>query len=157
VEPTVFVTGGFQPTVAEIAPDHLVCCLRTHPNAQTVGGYVGVTESTDGGQTWSPIAVNGSRIENPDSGTDMVKLPNGHLVLLCNPQKQGRHRLTAFVSEDGGKTWPIHRDLENQLTGEFSYPAIICDARGTLHATYTYQRLTIKHACFDEEWIRAAP
>jgi predicted neuraminidase len=121
-----------------------------------VGKYVAVSESEDYGKTWSPIFKNTGNIENPDSGTDIVYTKSGNLLLICNPQMAGRQRLTVFLSEDKGKTWPISRDLEFDETkkGEFSYPAIIQTRDGKIHATYTHYRETIKHAEFDEDWIR---
>ena len=83
------------------------------------------------------------------------------------------------LSEDEGATWPWTRHLERdadggdaRAKGEYHYPSIIQAADGTLHATYSYfappasvtpdaqQRLprkSIKHAHFNEAWIRAQP
>lgn len=33
--------------------------------------------------------------------------------------------------------------------GEFSYPTLIVDGRGQIHISYTWNRLTIRHASVD--------
>jgi alpha-L-fucosidase len=47
-------------------------------------------------------------------------------------------------SEDG-ITWKELLVLENQSSGEFSYPAIIQAKDGSIHLTYTYNRKKIKY------------
>lgn len=44
-----------------------------------------------------------------------------------------------------GDTWKEMLVLEDQPSGEFSYPAIIRRSNGTIDITYTYNRETIKH------------
>ena len=84
-----------------------------------------------------------------------------------------------MISEDEGATWPFTRHLEReppstdpQQLGQYRYPSIIQARDGTLHATYSYFippaaakkdaegrviRKAIKHAHFNEAWIRARP
>jgi predicted neuraminidase len=80
------------------------------------------------------------------------------------------------LSDDEGATWRWTRYLERDADGaadaqrgEYHYPSIIQAADGTLHATYSYfappasvaadasgrlPRKAIKHAHFNEAWIR---
>ena len=101
---------------------------------------------------------------------------NGHWVLAHNDLEQGRWSLALSVSEDEGATWPWTRHLERDSPsddplqrGEYHYPSIMQAKDGTLHASYSYfiqpaaakkdaqgraVRKAIKHAHFNEAWIR---
>ncbi len=46
-------------------------------------------------------------------------------------------------------TWTDILTLENSLSGQFSYPAIIQSSDGTIHITYTYKREHIKYVVID--------
>ena len=147
IEPTSFIDGGvIQGSIAEIEPGKLICYMRA-TSGSTVGPYIAGSYSSDFGYTWTPIEKNSANIENPDSGVDLVKLKNGDLLLVCNPQAHGRYRLSIFRSHNNGKSWNLFMDLENDSTklAEFSYPAIIESNDGSVHVTYTYLRETIKH------------
>jgi predicted neuraminidase len=143
--------GNIQPTVLERKDGSLVTYMRENGPR----GKIRVSESTDHGLNWTP--VTSSTLPNPGAGIDGVRLANDHWVLIYNDLRTGRHRLAVSISEDEGKTWPITRHLENNVTGSFHYPAIIQGADGTIHAVYSYFLPTgksMKHAAFNEEWIR---
>ena len=91
------------------------------------------------------------------------------------PQTGKRAPLSIAISTDAGLTWPSVRDLEipdaaaraNTLsspgvgdtiqfpgTEEYSYPSVLQTPDGKLLVAYTYRRLAIKAARFDESWIR---
>jgi predicted neuraminidase len=141
--------GNIQPTVVQLADGSLLALMRR-------GGpppVLWASRSYDRGRTWSePI---NSSLPNPNAAAEMVRLANGHLVLAFNNVTHDRNLLTLAVSTDEGKTWPYKRDLENHDTGEFSYPSIIQARDGAIHVTYTYNRVNIKHAALNEEWIMA--
>lgn len=100
------------------------------------------TWSEDNGNTWSPIKA--TSLVNNNSGIDAVTLSNGKQLLICNPIKRGRNKLSLFISYDGRK-WKELLILEDQPKGEFSYPAIIQSKDGSIHITYTYNRIKIKY------------
>lgn len=68
--------------------------------------------------------------------------------------------------EDGGKTWPYIRNIQEgdgsclsnnsveKKNRELSYPSIKQGKDGKIHVTYTYYRQTIKYVCLTEEWIK---
>jgi predicted neuraminidase len=158
-EPDVMIKGGvIQPTVVEVDPKNkpgtIYCWMRTNEHTTNCPFLVGFAKSENYGHTWSDIAPMIDRIENPDSATDAVGLQNGHVVLVCNPRKTGRQQLTVFLSEDGGNTFPYRRDLEPIDGREYHYPAVIQTKDGMIHVAYTYARLNIKWATFDEAWIK---
>jgi predicted neuraminidase len=97
--------------------------------------------------------------------------------MIYNDLEQGRYSLAVSMSEDEGATWPWKRHLEQDPAtaepaqrGEYHYPSIIQARDGRLHATYSYfipqakaardeqgraVRKAIKHARFNEAWLKA--
>ncbi|MCX6237296.1 MAG: exo-alpha-sialidase [Bacteroidia bacterium] len=99
------------------------------------------TWSNDQGKTWSPLQA--TNLPNNNSGIDAVSLDDDMQLLVCNPIEQGRNKLSLLASADG-KNWQEIFVLEDQLKGEFSYPAIIRRKDGTIIISYTYNREKIK-------------
>jgi predicted neuraminidase len=164
--------GNIQPTLARRTDGSLVAFMRDNgpPPKRLM-----TSRSTDRGETWS--RVEDTDLPNPGSGAEVVVLRNGHWVLIYNDLERDRHSLALSISEDEGRTWPITRHLERDADGavaagrrgQYHYPSIIQAADGTLHATYSYfaapdsvtadgegrlPRKAIKHAHFNEAWIR---
>ncbi|MHA1731152.1 MAG: sialidase family protein [Promethearchaeota archaeon] len=155
-EPDAFIEGGvIQPTVVETSPGNLTCFMRTNARTTNCPNLVAVSRSSDYGHSWTEIRPTRDELPNPDSGLDAVQLQSGSLLLVCNPRKEGRQQLSVLLSEDGGETFPVRRDLE-PVEGDksYSYPAVIQARDGSVHVTYTNRRLNIKHARFDEAWVR---
>lgn len=154
-EPDVFILRGSQPSVIETNDKILKCFMRTNDKSGICANLVAVSESEDYGHTWTKIHPTKDNIPNPDSGLDAVTLDNGHVILVCNPLSEGRQKLTVFLSEDNGITFPYSRDLEPiEDDKSYHYPAVIQTSDGLIHVVYTFRRLNIKHACFDEDWIK---
>ena len=157
--------GNIQPTVLRRNDGVLVAYMRENgPRA-----CIRVSESKDDGLTWGP--VGDSPLPNPGSGIDGVCLANGHWVLAYNDDRDSRATLAVSISTDEGRTWTSTRRLEKHADGRYHYPAIIQGRDGTIHAIYSCfiapdasataggQKLPtlkgIKHAAFNESWIRA--
>ena len=100
-----------------------------------------VSDSYDDGVTWSPARA--TDLPNPNSGIDVVHLKDGRYAMVYNHTPRGRTPLNLAVSRDG-ENWTPWQTLESD-PGEYSYPAMIQAADGTLHITYTWRRLKIKH------------
>lgn len=128
--------------------------------------------STDRGETWSP--VTDSALPDPGAGLEIISLANGHWIVVNNDTETGRHSLCVRLSDDEGQTWKWRRHLERDEpgpdAGRYGYPSILQAKDGTLHITYSHAtsatkapkdsagrplRETIKHAHFNEAWIRA--
>ncbi len=163
--------GNIQPSLARKKDGTLVAYMRDNgpPPKRLMS-----SRSTDRGDTWS--AVEDTTLPNPGAGAEVLVLRNGHWVLIYNDLERDRYSLAVSISEDEGRTWPWTRHLElnassgdSQQLGQYHYPSIIQAADGTLHATYSYfappasvtpdaegrlPRKAIKHAHFNEAWIR---
>lgn len=144
--------GNIQPAVLQRKDGSLVAYMRENGPIERIR----VAESRDDGMTWGPVGA--LDLLNPGSGLDAVRLANGHWLLIYNDTIKGRHQLAVSLSDDEGKTWKWTRHLEKQPAGQFHYPAIIQTRDGLLHAVYSYfveGGKSMKHAAFDEGWIRA--
>lgn len=136
--------GVIQPSILQYTDGRLQMLCRSRQNAMVE------TWSADEGRTWSPLKK--LSLPNPNAGSDAVTLRNGMQMLIYNPQPagkewwEGRAVLKVAMSADG-KLWKDVYTLEQQPKGEFSYPAVIQDAWGKVHITYTYDRKNIRYVC----------
>jgi predicted neuraminidase len=76
-----------------------------------------------------------------------------------------RAPLTVALSADGGRSWPVRRDVEvgdgycltnnsrDGLNRELSYPSITQTDDGDLHVAFTYFRRAIKHVRVSPTWF----
>lgn len=125
IQPTLFFING-----------------RIEALCRTQEGTIAKTISVDLGNTWSKL--EGTTLPNNNSGIDGIALEDGLRLLVCNPITGGRNKLSIMGSFDG-EQWRTMLTLEDQPTGEYSYPAIIHRRNGTLDISYTYRRESIKH------------
>ncbi|NLH99620.1 MAG: exo-alpha-sialidase [Chthonomonadales bacterium] len=146
--------GNIQPAIAEVEPGRVVAfCRRGGGYEPVTDGYIVRSESGDGGRTWSE--GKDSDLPNPNAAVDLLRLRNGHLALIYNDSMNERTPLTVAISTDGGTTWPFRRNIM-EAKGDFAYPYAIQTADGRVHVVFTTdERTVIRHAVFDEEWVRA--
>ncbi len=143
--------GNIQPAVLRRDDGTLVAYMRENGPRDRIR----VCESKDDGLTWGPVGV--SELLNPGSGLDGVRLASGHWLLVYNDTITGRSSLAVSLSDDEGRTWKWTRHLEKHESGSYHYPAVIQGRDGTIHAVYSYfvsGGKSMKHAAFNEEWIR---
>jgi predicted neuraminidase len=133
---------AIQPSILLHSPTKLQAIGRTR------SGRLFETWSSDAGQTWSKLAL--TQLPNCNSGTDAVTLRDGRLVLAYNHSNVEKVRtpLNLAVSDDG-RVWKSAAVLEDEPTGQYSYPAVIQSSDGLIHVVYTWKRLRIKHAVID--------
>jgi predicted neuraminidase len=147
--------GNIQPAVVQFDDNNfLAFCRRGGSYGHVPDGFIVRTESHDGGRTWSPGAD--TKFPNPNSAVDLIKLRDGHLVMIYNDSFYGeRMPLTMRVSSDNGKTWPHVRNIVNKPGDDAAYPYIIETADGRIHGVYTSQERTIiNHFVLEEADIR---
>lgn len=106
--------GVIQPTLWESEPG-IVHMLVRSSNARIYR-----SDSKDYGKSWCPLYP--TDMPNNNSGIDLIKLPDGVLVLAYNPvggDAGSRSLLNLAVSFDNGKTWPKTIALENDMSSLF--------------------------------------
>lgn len=149
--------GGVQPSVVRKNDGTLLAYLRDNgpPPKRAL-----VSESTDEGESWT--TARDTDIPNPGSSLEVVRLRNGHWIMVYNDLERGRYSLVAAISEDEGRTWPARRHLEGrhdvESASQSHYPSVIQSRDGAVHVTYSHftpAGKSIKHARFDEAWVRA--
>lgn len=128
--------GIIQPALLRTGPSSVTALMRS------TKGRIYLSKSGDAGRTWAPPAP--TDLPNPNSGIDALTIRDGRHVLVYNPNERGRDRLSVAVSVDAVHWTPV-LSLENEPGQEFSYPALAQAADGTVHITYTWKRLRIKH------------
>ncbi len=134
---------AIQPAVLKLADGRLQMLCRTR------NGKIGTAFSSDRGTTWSTLTLLDEG--HNQSGLDAVTLRDGRHVLVYNnfetidgTPKGPRTPLSVALSDDGTK-WQHFFTLESSPLGEYSYPAVIEAADGTVHILYTWRRERIKH------------
>ena len=140
--------GVEQPSVFEKSDGALVAYFRDATPLHRIRSSI----SQDRGRTWS--AITSGELLNPGSGLEVLRLRNGHIVLIYNDvENDPRRRLAVSLSLDEGKTWSYTRHIEDSPKGRFDYPSLLQTRDGRLHAVYSYNVQTIKHVSFSEAWI----
>jgi predicted neuraminidase len=129
--------GLIQPSVVRLGKGH----LRLYARSTSEVARVCVSDSFDNGLSWTN--VHPLDVPNPNSGIDAVALRDGRVVLIYNDSTSARWPLNLAVSHDG-EHFQNFRTLEAE-TGEYSYPALIQNAKGDLEITYTWNRKSIRY------------
>ncbi len=143
--------GNIQPAVVQCDPNYLLAfCRRGGGYGPMPDGFIVKTESHDGGYTWSP-GVD-TKFPNPNAAVDLIRLTNGHLVMIYNDSFEGeRMPLTMRVSTDNGKTWPHVRNIVNKPGDTAAYPFMIQATDGRIHGVYTSsERTVVNYFVLDE-------
>jgi hypothetical protein len=131
--------AAIQPALLDHGDGRLQVLCRTQQ------GVLSESWSSDGGETWSPMVSSG--LPNPSAGIDGLRLHDGRFLLVSNPTKKGRSKLSVSLSEDG-ITWAEGFVLEDGV-GEFSYPAVLQSRDGKIHITYSVKPKWMKHVVLD--------
>jgi len=130
--------GMIQPSLWEDEKGvlHMVC--------RTTSSAIFQSDSEDGGMHWCTAYDTG--LPNNNSGLDLVRTPEGSLVLCYNPvgnlpnyYKGPRTPLVLDYSVDNGKNWQRLVVLEDG-PGGFAYPSIIVNDQKEILVTYTHNR-----------------
>mmetsp|Transcript_32806 Transcript_32806/g.58806 ORF Transcript_32806/g.58806 Transcript_32806/m.58806 type:complete len:128 (-) Transcript_32806:73-456(-) len=100
--------------------------------------------SDSSGLTWPHPAVR-TNLPCPNTGLDVVRLPDGRLLIAFNDSMRTRYaarrKLMLAVSENDGLTWRRVAMLEHSReVKEYSYPSMILASDGLVHLVYTWSK-----------------
>ena len=154
-----FLGHSHVPPDVSIFDEHHVVEMKDGSLKMFVRTTYGIGEATsaDGGRTWTDVTP--SAIKHTTSRFFIRRLKSGNLILVKNgpiDQDVGRSQMTAFLSEDDGKTWLGGLVLDERVG--VSYPDGGQTADGTILVTHDYNRLNEREIyChrFTEDDIRA--
>jgi sialidase-1 len=116
--------GAMEPHVEETRDGRVLMVMRNQL------GSLFMSESADGGLTWSRPQTTGLRA--PESCPELTRIPaTGDLLMIWNNSEYDpgfrshygkRSPLTSAVSKDEGRTWQHIRDIEDDPGRAFSNP-----------------------------------
>jgi len=109
------------------------------------------SRSYDYGKTWRSLEPFTAAGPTTSSRCYLGRLQSGNLLLVMNASKSRTH-MTAFISEDGGHTWPHQLLLDERKS--VSYPDVDQSSDGIIHVTYDRDRSgaqEINYCRFKEE------
>jgi len=130
----ISAAGHNETALLETRDGRLLAAMRT------VSGQLDVSESKDGGRTWSsPVRVTGG----PEGGwlqhpADLVQLPGKRIVLFYG-NRVAPFGVGVMVSGDEGRTWDFgSRALvaDDSLHTDCGYPSAVFVPRGTVVCMY---------------------
>ncbi len=96
-------------------------------------------ESFDGGKTWKNFAPFTKEFCK-NTRFVLARLKSGNLLLVANDSAKGRNNMTAFLSKDGGKTWPHKISIDPRRN--VSYPDYTLSDDGFIYIAYDRGRYT---------------
>lgn len=107
--------------------------------ARASNGSLGMSESSDGGRTWTDGVS--SDIPNPSTRFYLDRLPSGRVLLVNNHDSKRRINMTVSLSEDEGKTWGHSLLLDARET---SYPDVAFGPDGAIYIVHDRGRTSFK-------------
>lgn len=145
--------------VIELPTGELRYYLRNHFGLQRTA----IATSTDGGETWGEVTFDealldpicqSSVILYPDQGDGKVR------VLFSNPaNEETRKDGTVRLSEDGGKTWPYSKLIEE---AHYGYSCLTVLANGEIGLLYErlydysdWNQLDVRFGSFTLDWLKS--
>ena len=143
-------TDSLQPALVPVGPVQAFAYMRyggPAPNRILMSG------TRDGGRSWS--APRRLKLANPNSAVAALRLSNGQILMVYNPETDNRSVLALALSDDGIHFTRVATLASSPNTqAEFSYPYMI--QRGQrIDVVYTWWRRRIAHASFNVAWLEA--
>jgi hypothetical protein len=118
-----------EPTIVELSNGNLLAYLRNETDHVTQWKSI----STDGGVTWSTAVDSG--VQSPSAQSVLLRLANGHRILMWNNSTSSRIPLTVALSVDDCATWPNLNNI--RTTGQWSNMGLFQLSNGNIVAIYS--------------------
>ena len=123
-----------EPTLAELSDGRIAMLVRKND------GYLGYTESWDGGKTWCPMRQ--TDILNPSNKPKLIQMDKGRIALLNTPNNQRmRFPMELWISEDDMKTWCYQKPVTD-FPGFYPYADGFYE-NGHIYFTVDYKRIAV--------------
>ncbi len=143
--------------ICERADGSLLLSMRNHTKGGKRAWAVFTPKGGDFAKgSWGPVEF---QISDPVCAGGLASNPkNRSEVVFTNPAGPGRANLTAYLSTDGGKTWP-HKRLIQPLNAQYSAALYLPD--GAIGVIYESGKETnnpkdsIRFARITADWIKA--
>lgn len=147
--------GSVRPEGTSHFAEHMAVELADGTIRQLMRTGLGLmqSESKDGGLSWSK-PCKPANLTQVIARFGFLRLDNGHLVFVKNgpaPDKVNgnrREKLTAFLSEDEGRTWTGGLELDGR--DRVAYPDIFQAADGSIYVSYDHNRWGNRNGQRDE-------
>ncbi|MBE6644489.1 MAG: exo-alpha-sialidase [Ruminococcaceae bacterium] len=79
--------------------------------ARCAPGELAETTSHDGAESWSETKLSG--IDSPSTRFFISRTPTGKVILVNNDSREGRTRMSVWLSDDDGDTWKYKKTVGN--------------------------------------------
>lgn len=127
-----------EPHAVQLKDGRLLAMVRLQvyrdPKVYPQEGESLVSESSDGGKTWSPLKHSGIDGYPPH----LIELSDGRVLCVYGKRVVGKYGEYARISEDGGRTWPQANEilLRSHFNEDLGYPSSAQLADGTVLTLY---------------------
>ncbi|MBO1911256.1 exo-alpha-sialidase, partial [Microvirga sp. 3-52] len=145
--------------VIELSTGELCYYLRNHFGLQRTA----IAKSSDGGETWGEVTFDETLLD-PICQSSVVLYPDQgdgkDRVLFSNPaDEKVRIKGTVRLSEDGGKTWPYSKVIEEE---HFGYSCLTVLENGDIGVLYErvydysdWNNMDIQFGTFTLDWLKS--
>jgi len=111
--------GCWEPAAIELKDGRVLMMMRTG-----LGGQY-QSFSSDGGESWT--VPEASALKGSAAPVSLSRIPGSGEILAIwnhNPGRNLRNPFTAAISKDEGATWENFKNIEENDTGAWAYPAV---------------------------------
>ena len=125
--------GCWEPAAIELKDGRVLMLMRTG-----LGGQY-QSFSSDGGETWT--APDPSSLKGSAAPVSLSRIPGSGEILAIwnhNPGRDLRNPFTAAISKDEGATWENFKNIEENDTGAWAYPAVTWVGDNALLTYFSY-------------------
>jgi len=115
----------------EVDSGHLLAAFRVNPEN---GGLIHLSDSMDGGRTWTPVR----KLSTYGYPPHLIKLESGKL-LLTYADRRPKQSIRAIISHNDGRTWDEERPIlirQMPYMSDFGYPVSLEDKPGNIITVY---------------------
>ncbi len=150
-------TNTIQPSIVVSSENKAIALIRDSSREHQ---RVHLTETKDGGKSWSPYEV--LDIKNPNSAVYGFNDAKGRAWMIFNDStrdvEHSRNNLALAVSDASFRNWKTVHYFENpnlnaDVDAKYAYPWLTKTLNNEFNLLYTVDRKQIKHLQFNQSWL----